>query len=68
MPAIEGLVATFKVLHEDPSQLPDAVPQIVAVGVLLAAWGGFMGWDRVAGDRKSEAMADAKRDDGKVGA
>ena len=67
VPAVERPVATFMVLNGDPSQPPDAFPQIVAVGVLPAAWGGSMGWDRVAGDRESEAIADAGRDDGKVG-
>lgn len=35
--AIEGRVATFRALHEDPSQLPDAATGVAVVGVLLAA-------------------------------
>src|SRR6266550_527160 len=33
--AIEGLVATFKSIHEDMSQLPYAASLLVAVGLLL---------------------------------
>jgi hypothetical protein len=36
--AIEGLVATFKAIHEDPAQLPYAAIILVATGILLAAW------------------------------
>ena len=64
--AIEGLVATFKALHEDPSHLPHAAALIVAVGVLLAAWGVFVRCNRAAEELEPEAMAAAKREDEKV--
>ncbi len=64
--AIEGLVATFKALHEDPTQLPYAASLLVAVGVLLAAWGVFIHLNRSAEELEPEAMADAKREDKKL--
>jgi hypothetical protein len=64
--AIEGLVATFKAIHEDPTQLPYAASVLVAVGVLLAAWGVFIGFNRQAEELEPEAMADAKREDKKI--
>src|SRR6185503_4314230 len=44
--AIEGLVATFKAVHEDSSQLPHAASILVAVGLLLAGWGVFIHLNR----------------------
>lgn len=64
--AIEGLVATFKALHEDPSQLPYAASILVAVGILLAAWGLFVHLNRSAEELEPEAMAVAKREDVKL--
>ncbi|MBC7416325.1 MAG: hypothetical protein H7327_15465 [Herminiimonas sp.] len=64
--AIEGLVATFKALHENPSQLPYAASLLVGVGVLLAAWGIFIRLNRYAEELEPEAMADAKKEDGKL--
>lgn len=64
--AIEGLVATFKALHEDPTQLPYAASILVATGVLLAAWGVFIYLNRVAEEMEPEAMEDAKREDKKL--
>lgn len=64
--AIEGLVATFKALHEDPSQLPHAAALLVAVGVLLAAWGLFVKLNRAAEELEPEAMAEAKKEDEKL--
>ena len=63
--AIEGLVATFKA-NEDPVQLMYAASLLVAVGVLLAAWGLFIHLNRSAEELEPEAMADAKREDHKV--
>jgi hypothetical protein len=63
--AIEGLVATFKA-HEDPMQLLYAASMLVAVGVLLAAWGLFVHLNRSAEELEPEAMADAKREDRKL--
>ena len=64
--AIEGLVATFKAIHEDPTQLPYAAMLIVSVGVLLAGWGVFIQFNRSAEELEPEAMAAAKREDRKL--
>lgn len=64
--AIEGLVATFKAVHEDPAQLLYAGSLLAAVGVLLAAWGLFVYLNRSAEELEPEAMADAKREDKKL--
>ena len=64
--AIEGLVATFRAMHEDPAQLPYAASILVAVGILLAAWGVFVHLNRSAEELEPEAMADAKREDRKL--
>ena len=64
--AIEGLVATFKALHEDMTQLINAGFLIIAVGVLLSAWGIFIRLNRFAEELEPVAMADAKREDKKL--
>lgn len=64
--AIEGLVATFKALHEAPEQLPYAASILVATGVLLAAWGLFVYLNRFAEELEPEAMEEAKREDKKL--
>jgi hypothetical protein len=64
--AIEGLVATFKALHEDPAQLPFAASLLAATALMLAAWGLFVWLNRAAEELEPEAMADAKREDDKL--
>ncbi|WNC92644.1 hypothetical protein RI103_30840 [Paraburkholderia sp. FT54] len=64
--AIEGLVATFKALHQDPSQLRYAAGLIASTALLLASWGLFVHLNRSAEELEPEAMADAKREDKKV--
>jgi hypothetical protein len=64
--SIEGLVATFKALHEDPLLLPHAASILVAAALLLAGWGVFIKLNRSAEDVEPEAMADAKSEDSKV--
>ena len=64
--AIEGLVATFRAMHEDPVQLLYAASLLGAVGILLAAWGVFIHLNRSAEELEPEAMADAKREDRKL--
>jgi len=64
--AIEGLVATFKALHQDPSQLRYAAALLASTALLLAAWGLFVHLNRSAEELEPEAMADAKREDKKV--
>jgi len=63
---IEGLVAIFKALQEDISQLLYAALVIGASGVLLAAWGLFLHLNRSAEELEPEAMAEAKREDRKL--
>jgi Ni/Fe-hydrogenase subunit HybB-like protein len=64
--AFEGLVATFKALREDPTQLVYAASILAAVALLLAAWGIFIYLNRFAEELEPEAMADAKREDKKL--
>jgi hypothetical protein len=64
--AVEGLVATFKALHEDMAQLPFAASLLASVGLLLAGWGAFIRLNRYAEELEPEAMADAKREDRKL--
>ncbi len=64
--AIEGLVATFRAMHEDPVQLLYAASLLSAVGILLAAWGVFVHLNRSAEELEPEAMAEAKREDRKL--
>lgn len=63
---IEGLVATFKAVHENLSSLLYSASLLLAVGVLLAAWGVFVHLNRSAEELEPEAMAAAKREDKKV--
>tara|TARA_R110001599_G_scaffold171353_1_gene362169 strand:+ start:164560 stop:165066 length:507 start_codon:yes stop_codon:yes gene_type:complete len=64
--AIEGLVATFKALHEEPEQLIYAASLIAATGLLLVAWGLFVHLNRSAEELEPEAMEDAKQEDEKL--
>ena len=64
--AIEGLIATCKAIHEDVTHLTRAALLIIAVGVLLSAWGIFIRLNRYAEELEQAAMADAKREDKKL--
>jgi hypothetical protein len=64
--AIEGLVAAFKAIHEDVSQLTHAAALLASVGLLLAGWGLFIRLNRYAEELEPEAMAAAKREDRKL--
>ena len=64
--AIEGLIATFKAIHEAPADLLYASMLIVSVGALLAGWGAFIWFNRVAEDVEPEAMQEAKEEDEKL--
>jgi hypothetical protein len=64
--AIEGLVATFKALHEDLAQLPYAAALIAACALLLFGWGAFIQWNRAAEELEPEAMQEAKDEDQKL--
>lgn len=64
--AVEGLVATFKAIHEDMAQLTNASLLLLAVGAMLAGWGVFIRLNRYAEELEPEAMAEAKREDRKL--
>lgn len=64
--SIEGLVATFKALHEDPELLPHAAVVLIAAGLLLSGWGVFIRLNRSAEELEPEAMAAAKSEDKKI--
>ena len=64
--AIEGLVATFRALHENPAQLPAAASILVGTGVLLLSWGVFIRQNRYAEELEPEAMKEAKQEDAKL--
>jgi len=64
--AIEGLVATFRALHENPAQLPAAASILVGTAALLASWGLFIRYNRDAEELEPEAMEEAKREDEKL--
>ncbi len=64
--AIEGLVATFRALHENPSQLPAAASILLGTAALLAGWGVFIRLNRSAEELEPEAMEEAKREDRKL--
>jgi hypothetical protein len=63
---VEGLVATFKAIHEDLEQLVYAASILFSTGVLLAAWGVFIRFNRYAEELEPEAMQEAKREDRKL--
>ena len=64
--AIEGLVATFKAIHEDIGQLAYSASLLVSVALLLAGWGVFIRFNRSAEELEPEAMEAAKREDRKL--
>jgi hypothetical protein len=64
--AVEGLVATFKALHQDPSKLWYASGLIASSALLLACWGVFIHLNRSAEELEPDAMAEAKREDKKL--
>jgi hypothetical protein len=63
--SIEGLVGTFKALHEDPELLPHAASVLVAAGILLTGWGLFIRFNKEAEILEPEAMKEAKSEDAK---
>jgi hypothetical protein len=63
---IEGLVATMKALHEDMSHMIDAAALLVGTAALLAGWGLFVRFNRLAEDVEPEAMEEAKEEDEKL--
>jgi hypothetical protein len=65
--SIEGLVGTFKALHDDPELLPQAASVLLSAGILLAGWGFFIRMNKSAEELEPEAMELAKSEDAKVG-
>ncbi len=64
---IEGLVATFKAIHDgELAQLMYAASLVLSVGLLLAGWGVFIRLNRYAEELEPEALAEAKREDRKL--
>jgi hypothetical protein len=61
--SIETLVAVFRFIREDPSQLPEAASIGVATAALLAAWGVFVRLNTKAEELEPEAMEQAKSED-----
>lgn len=64
--SIEGLIATFKALREDVTQLPYAASLLLAVSGLLVGWGVFVWCNRAAEELEPEAMQQAKSEDRKL--
>jgi hypothetical protein len=64
--AIEGLVASFKAIHEDMTLLGNASLLLAATGLLLAGWGVFIRFNRYAEELEPEAMQRAKEEDHKL--
>jgi uncharacterized protein YacL len=63
---IEGLVAIFKAVHDDLTQLPYASAVVVAAAALLAAWGVFIKLNRAAEELEPQKMEQAKKEDEKL--
>lgn len=63
---IEGMVATFKALHENLAFLPQVAALLAGIGVLLAGWGIFIRLNREAEELEPEAMQQAKQEDRKL--
>jgi len=64
--AIEGLVATFKAIHDDMTHLVYAAAILAATALMLAAWGLFIHLNRSAEELEPEAMQEAKGEDHKL--
>jgi Ni/Fe-hydrogenase subunit HybB-like protein len=64
--AIEGLVATFRAVHDDASELLYVAALVSSVGILLAAWGLFVHLNRSAEELEPEAMQEAQAEDEKL--
>ena len=64
--AIEGLVMTFRAVHEEAADLVYAAALLAGTGVLLAAWGYFIYCNRAAEELEPDAMKEAKEEDRKI--
>ncbi|MEP6907041.1 MAG: hypothetical protein ABI858_03530 [Pseudoxanthomonas sp.] len=61
--AIETLVATFEIMHRDPTQLPYVAAIGGSAALLLVAWAVFVHLNRSAEELEPEAMEKAKQED-----
>ena len=64
--AVKGLVATFKILDDDPSQALYAASILISLSFLLVGWGVFIRLNRYAEELEPEAMKQAKQEDQKL--
>lgn len=63
---IESLVAVVQALHQAPERLPHAASVAVAAGVLLAAWGVFVRFNRTVEELEPEGIEEAREEDEKL--
>jgi len=64
--AIEGLVASFKAVHQEMRELLYAAGFLLSTAALLAGWGVFIRLNRYAEELEPEAMEAAKQEDAKL--
>jgi hypothetical protein len=64
--AIESLVMVFEYSHEEPEHLLYAAAVGLMAGVLLAAWGLFVHFNRSVEELEPEAMEEVKEEDQKI--
>ena len=64
--SIESLVGVVEALHRDPGNLPHAASVAFGAAALLASWGVFVRFNRVAEELEPEGLAQATREDAKV--
>ncbi|HYP28766.1 MAG TPA: hypothetical protein VE262_18790 [Blastocatellia bacterium] len=61
--SIEFLVAVFQLIHDNPAELPQVSWIGIATAALLAAWGVFIKFNRVAEELEPEAIKRVQRED-----
>jgi hypothetical protein len=64
--AIEGLVATFRAVHDDVGDLLYVAALVGGVALLLAAWGVFVHLNRSAEELEPAAMEEVQAEDAKL--
>jgi hypothetical protein len=64
--SIEFLVVVFQLIHDDPSQLPQAASIGIATAILLAAWGFFIKMNRAAEELEPEGIEKIKQEDAEI--
>ena len=66
--SIETLVGVFRMLHENPSQLPNVAAIGIAAAALLLAWGVFVKLNTDAELLEPHGLEEVKEEDEEVGA